>query len=101
MAVEGRDRHDIGYRLAGPVEVWVVPLNNQDGTLFGFMERHRCTDGLLTPGSLCTSNVDGRPNWTIEAGGRDDLAHLTLAPSVLCTRCGLHGYVRDGCWIPA
>lgn len=26
---------------------------------------------------------------------------LTIEPSLLCTRCGDHGFIRDGRWIPA
>lgn len=26
---------------------------------------------------------------------------LTLSPSLLCTACGDHGFVRDGRWVPA
>lgn len=26
---------------------------------------------------------------------------LTLAPSLLCMRCGDHGWIRDGRWVPA
>lgn len=26
---------------------------------------------------------------------------LTLHPSLLCDTCGLHGYIRDGVWVPA
>lgn len=26
---------------------------------------------------------------------------LTLSPSLLCTRCKTHGFIRDGKWVPA
>lgn len=26
---------------------------------------------------------------------------LTLSPSLLCIRCGDHGFIRDGKWVPA
>jgi hypothetical protein len=26
---------------------------------------------------------------------------LTISPSILCRACGLHGYIREGKWIPA
>lgn len=26
---------------------------------------------------------------------------LTVAPSLDCPECGLHGYIRDGKWVPA
>lgn len=35
------------------------------------------------------------------AGGPGDEEHLTLEPSLLCPRCGNHGFVRDGRWVRA
>ena len=26
---------------------------------------------------------------------------LTLSPSLLCNRCGTHGFIREGRWVPA
>lgn len=26
---------------------------------------------------------------------------LTISPSILCHRCGTHGFWRDGAWVPA
>lgn len=26
---------------------------------------------------------------------------LTVSPSLLCTRCGDHGFIREGRWVPA
>ena len=37
-----------------------------------------------------------RRQWTVES--RDP---LTLSPSILCTTCGHHGFIRDGKWVPA
>lgn len=34
--------------------------------------------------------------WTVE-----QWEPLTLSPSILCTECGCHGYIREGRWIPA
>lgn len=33
--------------------------------------------------------------WTVESWDP-----LTLSPSLLCTACGDHGYVRGGRWVP-
>jgi hypothetical protein len=40
--------------------------------------------------------ADGRAYWTIESE-----EPLTLSPSLLCTACGDHGWVRNGEWVPA
>ncbi len=38
----------------------------------------------------------GRPMWVVERW-----EPLTLSPSLLCTACGDHGFVRGGRWVPA
>jgi hypothetical protein len=40
--------------------------------------------------------ADGKAYWTIESE-----EPLTLTPSLLCTACHDHGWVRDGMWAPA
>jgi len=35
-------------------------------------------------------------HWTLES-----VEPLTLSPSLLCTRCGRHGFVRGGKWVEA
>lgn len=37
-----------------------------------------------------------RPEWQVIS-----LDPLTLSPSILCRRCGDHGFIREGRWIPA
>jgi hypothetical protein len=37
-----------------------------------------------------------RAIWTLESE-----EPLTLNPSLLCTQCGEHGWVRAGKWVPA
>lgn len=34
--------------------------------------------------------------WTIEAGSFEDIAHLTLRPSIQKECCNWHGYLTDG-----
>lgn len=40
--------------------------------------------------------ADGGHRWTVESW-----EPLTVAPSLLCRRCGDHGFIRDGRWVPA
>jgi hypothetical protein len=36
------------------------------------------------------------------SGGQEDPEHLTIEGSLLCPmKCGCHGFIRDGRWIPA
>lgn len=37
-----------------------------------------------------------RPKWAVEQE-----EPLTLSPSLLCTACGHHGFIREGQWVPA
>jgi len=34
--------------------------------------------------------------WTVES-----LQPLTLSPSLLCRKCGHHGFIKNGAWVPA
>lgn len=39
----------------------------------------------------------GRPSWDVTGGSMDDVATLTLAPSIHCKGCcGWHGYLVNG-----
>lgn len=67
-----------------------------------FVDEHKRPDGgdcagagrVLDPGQSRPS--DGRAYWVMESE-----EPLTLSPSLLCTACGDHGFVRDGKWVPA
>jgi hypothetical protein len=39
---------------------------------------------------------DGKNFWTVVSW-----EPLTLSPSVLCRKCGDHGFIRDGRWVRA
>lgn len=34
--------------------------------------------------------------WTFS--NTEDLAHLTISPSILCRQCGFHGFLTEGEW---
>lgn len=68
----------------------------------GAIVTHKAPDG-----SECSSGVHfdlpqlgeaglGSHVWQVESW-----EPLTLSPSLLCRRCGDHGFIRDGRWIPA
>lgn len=59
------------------------------------------------PGEMCKSAihfdlpetrhlVSDRARWQVESW-----EPLTLSPSLLCRRCGDHGFIRGGVWVPA
>jgi hypothetical protein len=68
-----------------------------------FVDEHQRPDGqgdcagsgrILNPGQA--RPADGKSYWVVESE-----EPLTLSPSLLCTACGDHGFVRDGAWVPA
>jgi hypothetical protein len=68
----------------------------------GLIEYHRTPDGHECAGSVLF-DLDGvrnafpdRPVWTVKS-----LEPLTLTPSILCRRCGHHGWITEGRWLPA
>lgn len=40
--------------------------------------------------------MDERHRWKVESW-----EPLTISPSLLCMRCGDHGFIRSGLWVPA
>lgn len=63
---------------------------------------HECVGGERRPngcvldGPVSQELDAGRPRWQVV-----NWEPLTLSPSLLCLSCGLHGFIRDGQWIPA
>jgi hypothetical protein len=43
---------------------------------------------------LALGGFQGRAVWQVESWDP-----LTLAPSLLCSACGHHGFIRDGRWV--
>lgn len=78
--------------LPGGVQVEVL---FRDGTPVALIERHARPDG-----STCEGVVRIRPTghdrevWTVEQE-----SPLTLSPSIACTACGHHGWIREGRWV--
>lgn len=50
-------------------------------------------------GERCASWIPiggGPESWTVDSPNP-----LTVSPSLLCTACGDHGFIRQGQWVPA
>lgn len=76
-----------------------ISFTTYEGVAVGLVEEHdsptgRCSGYVKFRG--VPPNPDGRPSWVVE---KED--PLTLSPSVLCSTCGHHGYIRKGKWVPA
>ena len=104
------ERIDLGHDHAMSYFCWAPDrdLNPQyegipDVERYGITVYHKAPDG-----SECASAVvfDGEVQRKLEPDGRHRWAvvqedPLTLSPSLLCMRCGDHGFIRDGKWVPA
>lgn len=71
--------------------IWQHPRPDGDGT---------CHSALTFDSPTARELEPGKPLWVVESWDP-----LTLSPSILCSPdkggCGLHGYIRDGQWVPA
>lgn len=88
MPVDEQVLPDLGHGVRGH-------LRELDGVVHGFWYEHPRPDGSMCSGWAPT-RAENEVNWTIE-----QREPLTLSPSLLCLRCGHHGFVRDGVWVPA
>jgi len=68
----------------------------------GLLEEHKRPDGTPCEGGVLfdlpgvREAFPDRALWQVESWDP-----LTLSPSLLCRRCGHHGWIREGRWVPA
>jgi hypothetical protein len=55
-----------------------------------------CEAAVIFDGDVQRRLEPNRGRWTVESW-----EPLTISPSVLCRRCGDHGFIRQGKWVPA
>jgi hypothetical protein len=70
----------------------------------GVVDLHQAPDG--SPCGCSLPFTDSPVAWRTQADGTvhpgwQVLSHvpLTLCPSVVCARCGAHGFIREGRWV--
>lgn len=87
------EMHDLGHGVK-----WSKAVD-KDGSWIGILEWHVCERGELTAGGVY---FEGAPDWIKGARWKlENESPLTISPSVLCRNCGLHGFIREGTWVPA
>lgn len=109
----GKALYDLGHGVWA--EWWRVvdpdhpDYPNDPGKMYGVVEHHWCvSEDEIVPGvkeywamgsvpTMSTQPV----KWSIVSGEVESFEGLSLMPSILCKRCGLHGYITDGRWVPA
>jgi hypothetical protein len=90
-----REPIDIGHGVSIEFTTW------GDHDPAGLIETHVCKDGKPTPGGVMfdlpgvREAFPGRALWTVE-----NLDPLTIHPSVMCSQCGHHGWIKAGRWEP-
>ena len=66
----------------------------------GLVESHRAPGGPECGGSVTFDVPEAEgiagPRWQVIS-----MDPLHIEPSILCRRCGHHGFIRDGQWVPA
>lgn len=73
----------------------VYRLVSRDGEVVGLIEAHRQADGEWCRGGIYWVQIrEGAPIWTLVS-----LDPLHVEPSLLCRRCGSHGFIRGGTWV--
>jgi hypothetical protein len=102
MPLHGVPRVAIGH------DHYLSRVHDKQDQVCGFVDDHphakepgrQCGGGVFLEGSQHAT--PGR-TWRIVAGDPNtpEMDGLTLEPSLLCTACGDHGWVRDGKWVPA
>jgi hypothetical protein len=76
-------------------------VSNKEGQLVGFIEEH---PDQRDPSRPCAGSISLAGSSWAEPGRTWTLVSedpLTLSPSLMCTACGNHGWVRDGKWVRA
>jgi hypothetical protein len=93
---------DIGHGLTAALRLadgLQKALGIEDGEPVGALLTHACKarGGAVVQDFIPTEpRVSAIPPWSLDC--RDP---ITLSPSVQWTCCGLHGFVRNGKWVPA
>lgn len=88
---------DLGHGVALEFTSW------RDYDKAGYIQTHgrhngdgQCESGGLFDLPGIRDAFPGRAVWQVESW-----EPLTLSPSLLCSVCGNHGFVRNGAWVPA
>lgn len=71
-------------------------ITNQDGFVIGIIENHPTVSGGRCEGFVGWDAEYARPGkiWNLVKENP-----LTLSPSIKCTTCGSHGFIREGKWV--
>ena len=97
MIKRAGDGIDIGD---GVMIWWSTEGGDPEGERLGIVEQHLDPDGKPCSGYVGfeghEQEMRPHPRWHVVS-----LEPLTLEPSLLCSTCGHHGFIRNGRWVRA
>lgn len=88
--------------MSNPIDIGhgvTISFTEYKGAIVGLVEEHDSPSGRCSGYvrfRVPQNDTTERPSWIVES-----MDPLTLSPSVLCTTCKHHGYIRGGRWVPA
>lgn len=91
----------IGIDIGGGHRIAFYTRDNDD-THVGLIDHHHKPDGSECSGGSVlfdlpqNEDFPGHAKWQVMSK-----EPLTLSPSLLCTICGDHGWIREGAWVQA
>lgn len=89
---------DLGHGVRG---TFTQVYGDETNQIAGLHLSHIHDDGMVCEGHVTFDlpinheKFHGQPMWTLHS-----LEPLTISPSVLQRPCGLHGFIREGKWVP-
>lgn len=72
------------------------PIDVTDRGVVGYEVWHPRRDDPSKQCACSVGTAEWGPDWKLWRIVKPFEAGLTLSPSVVCTTCGAHGFVRDG-----
>jgi hypothetical protein len=84
--------------------VFLSRVVDTSGNWIGLLEWHECNSMNVTDSGVAAGGVNFENAPESVKGPRWQLVQadpITIMPSVLCRTCGLHGWIREGRWVPA
>lgn len=102
LELGGDNYAKLEYRL-GNGRAMVYPADetpdDPEAKLIGLIESHKAPDGSWCGGWVGFTNVEGADEQAKHQ--LESIEPLTVSPSLLCRRCGNHGFIRESRWVPA
>ncbi len=92
----------MGIDIGGGHEITYYTRGDDDDAHVGLVHFHHKPDGSPCSGGSVLFDLPQNADFPDHAKWQVISEEpLTLSPSLLCTICGAHGWIRDGAWVSA